>query len=119
VAENSQRTVRRGRDPEGLAARFRRFADRECRPASLLYETLARAIAGDRDLLALAALAGPGQPPPNMLLAAVHGLLLQGDSEHPLAAFYPSLAPQPAPPGDVGAAFRDFCLGRAGDIERI
>ena len=51
---------------------------------------------------------------PLLLLAAVHFLLLSG-SEHPLAAFYDTVAPVrgspagPPPPDDVAAAFADFC----------
>ncbi len=45
-----------------LAARFRRFAARECAGVSPLYEALGRAIAEDDRLLALAAGARPGQP---------------------------------------------------------
>ena len=45
---------------------------------SLLYARLAMAIGGDADLKALAARAKAGQPHPNMLLGAVHFLLLRG-----------------------------------------
>ncbi len=63
---------------EPLAKIFLRFAERECRGVSPLYEALARGVAADPRLLALAARAGAGQPPPNMLFAAVHALLLAG-----------------------------------------
>ena len=53
-----------------------------------------RGYARDADLLAIAAQTRVGQQPPNLLLAAVHYLLLRG-SEHPLAAFYPSLTAAP------------------------
>jgi hypothetical protein len=46
---------------------------------------------------------------PNVLLGAVHYLLLCGEA-HPLAAYFPDItAPQPAADGDPMPAFRDFC----------
>jgi hypothetical protein len=99
-------------DLDDLAARFRRFAARECRGLSPLYEALAEAIAEDPDVLALAAAARPGQPVPNLFLAAVHDLLLADAGAAPLAAFYPSLTAAPAPPTAAWSAFRDFALAR-------
>jgi len=98
----------------------RSFADfvGHCLPGSPLYALLAAAVAEDTALLGLAERTRPGQPPPNMLFAAVHDLLLRGD-RHPLAAFYPSLGGRaPAGPAAV-AAFRDFCLGRAASIGEL
>lgn len=98
---------RRGR----LASVFREFAERECRGYSPLYERLALGVAEDPALLDLAAATRPGQPVPNVLLGAVHDLLLRGEG-HPLAAFFPDLtAPRPAAEGDPVPALRDFCLG--------
>lgn len=102
-----------------LAQRFRRFAEHECAVAgSPLYAVLARMVAEDGDLLALAARARPGQPPANMLFAAVH-LLLREDPRDPLAAFYPDLATRPAPPEGAGAIFRTFCLSHGAAIREI
>ncbi|NOY24964.1 MAG: DUF2332 domain-containing protein [Oligoflexia bacterium] len=96
-----------------LAAHFRRFATVSCVPDSPLYAALCRGIAQDPDLLALAALASPGQPPANLLLACVQDLLL-GGCGHPLGRFFPSIdraAPRPwtAADGDPLPAFRDLC----------
>lgn len=99
-----------------LAAAFQRFAERECAGLSPLYAALARATAEDDFLLALAARARPGQPPPNMLFAAVHALLLAGDRDHPLAAFYASLTAVPAAPEGAYPAFVDFCRRREPEI---
>ena len=93
---------------EPLARRFERFARRECH-VSRLYERLSLGIAQDHDVLGIAAQAQPGQPIPNLLLGAVHFLLLQG-VVHPLAAYYPSLTPTPPPPVDPYPAFHAFCL---------
>src|SRR6266516_960042 len=88
---------RRVDDLGSLARRFERFARAECGEAPL-YRRLAGGIAGDPTLLALAA-HGQAGPKPNLLLAAVHYLLLQG-AEHPVRAFYPSAGEYAAPPGD-------------------
>jgi len=54
-----------------IAGAYRRFAEEEVRGRSALYETLARAIAGDAALLALLAALPPPKRQPNLLLAAV------------------------------------------------
>jgi hypothetical protein len=91
-----------------LAQRFERFARRECY-ASPLYERLSLGIAHDPETLAIASQAKPGQPVPNLFLAAVHFLLLMGVS-HPLATFYPSLPSGGFASADPYPSFRAFCL---------
>ena len=94
---------------EALAQRFVRFADRECGAYAPFYDRLARGIAGDPELLTIAAHTRSGQQAPNLLLAAVHYLLLRG-ADHALGAFYPSVAHRAAVPlGDPVPAFRAFC----------
>jgi hypothetical protein len=94
---------------EALAQRFMRFAEQECGDYAPFYAHLARGIAHDPELLAIAAHTRSGQQAPNLLLAAVHDLLLRG-ADHALAAFYPSVAHLAAvPPGDPLPAFRAFC----------
>ena len=63
-----------------------------------MYEALCREIAKDAELLAMGALAPSSQPPPNLLFASVHYLLLGGE-EHPLRAWYPALAAGDDPGG--------------------
>ena len=103
-----------------LSAAFEQFARVEAPDLdSPMYAELASGVAGDDELLALAAQRQQGQPAPNMLFAAVQYLLLQG-VEHPLAAHYPILSgperpPGPSGPGNAGilpafARFREFCL---------
>jgi hypothetical protein len=101
-----------------LAARFLRQADGQFRADSPLYDRLARGVAADSDLLALAAHTRPDQDPPLLLLAAVHYLLLQ-EPDDPLAAYYPSVAGAAAPPGDPFPLFRAFCLRRQAAITAI
>ena len=104
---------------ETLARRFRAFSERECRGVSPLYEALAAAIADDEEILTLAGQARPGQPPANMLLAAVHDLLLSGREDIPLARFYASLDSTPTPAAEAYPAFRDFCRAHAEEIGAI
>ena len=82
---------------EALAQRFVRFADQECGAYAPLYDRLARGIAGDPELLTIAAHTRSGQQAPLLLLAAVHYLLL-GGADHALGAFYPSVTPHAAVP---------------------
>lgn len=97
--------------------RFRAFAEREA-GASPLYQALSAAVAADPELLDLAAHARAGQPPANMLFAAVK-LLLTRAPDAPLAAFYPGLTPQPRPAQAAPPAFRRFCLERADALRPI
>jgi hypothetical protein len=94
--------------------RFRAFAERET-AASPLYQALSAAVAEDAALLDLAAFARPGQPPANMLFAAVKRLLAR-DPADPLADFYPGLTPKPRPAPEAPPAFRRFCLAHADAI---
>lgn len=94
---------------QNLSHTFRRFSESECRGSSTLYELLAWRISKDEALLSLAALAeGRGQPIPNLLLGAVHDLLLKG-KEHRLAGFYQSITSKPKDPQHAFSSFKDFC----------
>jgi hypothetical protein len=55
-----------------------------------LYEAFTQGVAKDDDLKAFAYTVRPGQPPANVLYAAVHYLLLRGNG-HELRRFYPNL----------------------------
>jgi hypothetical protein len=101
-----------------LAERFRTFGLRECRHSSPLYERLSLGVAEDADLLSLLVAASPGQRRPNLLLAAVHYLLLRGDAD-PLADFYPSVSESPRSPDEAFPVFRRFALDRADEISGL
>jgi hypothetical protein len=103
---------------EETARRFRIFAQTEAEETSPLYYHLALAIAEDSDLPALAASSRSGQPPANMLLAAVHYLLLRG-ANHRLAGYYRSLTEQPLPPGEAFPVFRAFCIEQQAAIQHL
>lgn len=97
--------------PTDLAATFRRFGEVECTEnGSPLYEELSYEIAGDPEILALAAEARQQRVGfPNLLFAAVHFLLLSG-IEHPLAAYYPGMAKEQPAGSPAYPVFREFCL---------
>ncbi|MFB6234034.1 MAG: DUF2332 domain-containing protein [Halopenitus sp.] len=122
-----------------LATAFERYAGWAA-DVTPLYETLASAAAADERLLDIAAAAPEGQPAPQLLLAAVHSLLLEGES-HPLTLFYPTCrgdevtfvdGDTPSADGDTATAdgdpaagnpvphFREFCLANEAKLrERI
>jgi hypothetical protein len=112
------RGVDGGASPDALRHRCVQFARAAGRDGCALYETVSRAVADDDDLLALLGVAPPDQQRPNLLLAAVHYLLL-GGTDHPLARYYPTVAEYRglavAPAGNGSRttgpveAFRDFC----------
>ena len=105
-------------DLETLSLVFYRFAELECPGMSALYESLCHGIAEDSDVLAIAANARPGQPVPNLFMAAVHWLLMRG-CEHPVSAYYPDLTPGPVEPGDPYPSFRSFCLNQREEITAL
>ena len=102
-------TPAEGADLHALSERFKTFAESECRGSSPLYEHLAQSLAEDEEMLALASHCRSGQPAPNLFLAAVHFLLLQGAAES-LASFYPDLSHPAFTPDAAYPAFREFCL---------
>ncbi len=98
-----------------LAQDFLWNADHVLADSSPFYEKLARRIADDSDILALAAHAQPHQPAMNLLFGAVHFLLLR-DSSDPLALFYADLTRKPNTQDDPYPIFRAFCLEHADEI---
>lgn len=101
-----------------LSERFRIFAERECKDSSSLYEHLAGNIANDLDLLKLAAHSKPGQPVPNLLLGAVHYLLLSG-VEHEFAAYYASIVEEPKESSGTINCFKDYCMQNENEIVQL
>jgi len=71
-----------------------------------LYEAFTRGVTEDEDLKTLAYTVRSGQPPANVLYAAVHYLLLRGNG-HELRRFYPNLNNGTAAP-DLENAFSLF-----------
>lgn len=95
-------------DAPGIANRFRVFAEQVV-PRLPLYRRLCEAAADDLDVCARLLVAPPDQRTPNLLLAAVHDVLLAGAPE-PLAAWYPSI-----PGRNPSPQARSRAVGRGGD----
>lgn len=85
------------------------FADEAERGRSPLYRKIALGIREDNELRKMAARVKPGQPQANIILAAVHYLLLDG-ADHPLADHYKSVRPNAKPHSEPFPLFHDFCL---------
>lgn len=100
-------------DLSALASAFRRFAEVEC-TRSPLYRAITSGIANDPELLAIANEA-TSFPKTNLLLGAVHYLLLRGRA-HELGRFYPSLGGAFTEGDSVFPAFRDFCLAHRAEL---
>ncbi|MQA00246.1 MAG: DUF2332 family protein [Dehalococcoidia bacterium] len=106
---------------ERLVERIRRFGEVEAgQGASPLYERLCLLIVEDDAMLDLAAQAQPAQPPANLLLGAIHDLVLSG-AEHPLASWYRSAGGTRAPDDPALAeVLADFArVHRDAIIERL
>jgi hypothetical protein len=119
--------MREGAGPDDLAAQFRRFATGVRRDGARRYARIAEGVAGDVSLLALVGAAPPDQRRPNILLAAVHYLLLS-ESDDPLAEHYPTVLAWRG--GDPSAAldpdtadpfppFAAFCARRRDEILKL
>jgi hypothetical protein len=84
------------------------FADDAKRTGSPLYSRISAGIGQDEELKALCAHARPGQPHANMILGAVHFLLLRGN-DHRLKRFYQTVGgTSSAQTDDPFPDFRDF-----------
>ena len=86
--------------------------------SSPLYAQLSLEIAADPAILSLVAAADLSQQVSNLLLGAVHFLLLSGVAS-PLADYYPSLTPNPRPRQEAYPSFRAFCLEHADTIRQM
>ena len=93
-----------------LADLWNWYADNVFRDYSPLYARISRTVAASDDVLALLEEAPPQSHQPNVLLAAVHYLLL-GGLTHPLAAVYAGESD-----ADPGPLFVDVCLGHRAEI---
>jgi hypothetical protein len=96
-----------------LPDHFRGFAAVVENDGGTTYPAICRGVADDPEVLSILDGAPLPQRRPLLLLAAVHFLLL-GGAEHPLAAYYDTVAavrgfPFRSPGGDPAAAFADFC----------
>ncbi len=102
---------------------FRAFALLAERDGCAVYGAICRGVADDPEVLALLDEAPLQQRRPNLLLAAVHDLLLGGD-EHPLGAHFDTVAavrtiPFTPPASDVAVEFADFCRARSEPLRTL
>jgi hypothetical protein len=102
-----------------LAALWQWFAETQCREYSPLYDSICRAVPDAPDVIEMIADAPPSAHLPNVLLAAVHYLLL-GEPDHPLARIY-AAADQDGAVGhsDAAALFIELCRSRRPEIEEL
>ena len=95
------------------------FASDAKRTGSLLYARISEGIGKDAELKALAAHAKVGQPHANLILGAVHFLLLRG-ADDPLRRFYPSVGGAVSPEGeDPFPDFKAFVSKRIDQIDPL
>jgi hypothetical protein len=106
-------------DNPDLPHHFRSFAESAGRDGYTVYDAICRGVANDPEVLALLDPAPLTQRTPNLLLAAVHYLLL-GGAVHPLSAHYDTVRAMgiatTAPSGEVVADFKDFCHQHRHDL---
>lgn len=93
-----------------LSAIWTYFAEHECGEYSQLYTQISETVAANDAVLNLVLEAPATSHQPNVLLAAVHYLLL-GGLDHPLAAVYTGESG-----ADAGPLFADVCLTHRAEI---
>jgi hypothetical protein len=98
--------------------KLRDFAEVVCAGQSPLYEFVCRQMHVDAELLEIMRHTPLEQPGPNLFLAAIHFLLLEG-TQHELREFYRSCIPEPRTAADAWPAFRSFCLAHRDEILAI
>jgi hypothetical protein len=96
-----------------LARTWTAFADSSCRDYSPLYDRICRTVAASDDVLEMLAAAPPSAHRPNVLLAAVHYLVLGGSGDS-LADVYSGTSEV-----DPGPLFVDFCRAHRREIEPL
>lgn len=93
---------------------FRTFKE-DCIGSSPFYEHLVSEILDDEEMLAFSTNTREGQPAANMLLGAVHYILMRG-VDHSLRFYYPSISDQPEPVEEMYPHFVDFCTIYRGEL---
>ena len=98
------------------AGLWRWFADTQCRDYSPLYDSIVRTVAETPDVLEMVAAAPSSAHLPNVLLAAVHYVLL-AEPDHPLARIYASADLHAVDAADAASLFVEVCRSRRAEIE--
>lgn len=97
-----------------VAGWWTNFAETQCRGYSPLYEQICHAVAANDEVIDLVREAPFFGQQPNVLLAAVHDLVLRG-VDHPLAAVYAGTAST----ADAGELFCDLALRESREIRSL
>ncbi|NQW16480.1 MAG: DUF2332 domain-containing protein [Chloroflexi bacterium] len=97
-----------------LARQFKAFARVESQAMSPFYSALSERIWQEDDVLAVASNVAPGQPPPNMLFAAVLFLLNRGANPDLLAKYPPNWSNDDS--DATYAKFRGFLLDNSAEV---
>ena len=105
-------------EADRAAMQLKSFAEKHCRGQSPLYDYLCSSMAEDDRLVEIVRTAPEGQPAPNLILAAVHYLLL-GGVQHELAQYYATCAEAPLPAEKSYSVFREFCLEHEEEIREL
>lgn len=105
---------------EGKSFDYWDFFLLECERANApLYARIIRGIGQDDDLKEMASHVKPGQPMANVLLAAVHFLLLRG-AQHPLRRLYANLnSGEHVASDDTFALFKDFVNAHRAEVAAL
>lgn len=102
-----------------MASWWRDFADEQCAGYSPLYEAICRAVAADGEVLDLVIDAPFFGRQPNVLLAAVHDLVLRGTT-HELATLYSAAGRgEIVPAAEAGRSFRDFARRNRDELAQL
>ncbi len=101
-----------------LGWKARTFARREAHPESPIYGAICEGLADRPDVLRLLLAAQPGQRRMNLLLAAVHRLLLGGQPAE-LAEYYPSVGGSRPVDERLPELFAAFVLAHREQVERL
>ena len=104
-------------DLSQLAQKFQAFACVESQAMSPFYSAMSERIWQDDDVLAIASNVSTGQPPPNMLFAAVLFLLNRGANAELLARYPPHWSPDHS--DATYSRFRELILENAAEIISI
>lgn len=85
--------------------------------SSPLYSHLVELISEDEELLGVVNRM-EHEPPPNLLFAGVHYLLMKGEDPE-LASFYESITDRPRPPEEVDGLFKGFVMGHEDQLVEL
>ncbi|MGE4250835.1 MAG: DUF2332 domain-containing protein [Parvibaculaceae bacterium] len=94
---------------------FRSVANRQFQH-SPLFQKLCNDAATDDDILTIASACPDPYSAPLMLMHAVHGLLLDGQGDDPLGAFFNTVVDEPKSHSDAYADFRRFVIANQASI---